>query len=69
MLAAHSLNIGSCWIHRTKEEFESEEGKEILKSLGINGDYEGIGHCILGYIDGNYPNTQTRKENRVYYID
>ena len=69
MLAAHSLNIGSCWIHRAKQEFESEEGKEILKSLGINGDYEGIGHCVLGYIDGNYPNIPARKENRVYYID
>ena len=69
MLAAHSLNIGSCWIHRAKQEFESEEGKEILKSLGINGDYEGIGHCVLGYIDGNYPNIPARKEKRVYYID
>ena len=69
MLAAHSLNIGSCWIHRAKQEFESEEGKEILKSLGINGDYEGIGHCVLGYIDDNYPNIPARKENRVYYID
>ena len=69
MLAAHSLNIGSCWIHRAKQEFESEEGKEILKSLGINGEYEGIGHCVLGYIDGEYPNVSARKENRVYYID
>ena len=69
MLAAHSLNIGSCWIHRAKQEFESEEGKEILKSLGINGEYEGIGHCVLGYIDGNYPSVPARKANRVYYID
>ena len=69
MLAAHSLNIGSYWIHRAKQEFESEEGKEILKSLGINGEYEGIGHCVLGYIDGNYPSVPARKANRVYYID
>ena len=48
MLEAEEQGIGSCWIHRAKEEFESEEGKEILKSLGIEGDYEGIGHCILG---------------------
>ena len=52
MLAAHSEGIASCWIHRAKEEFASEEGKEILKSLGIEGDYEGIGHCILGYAQG-----------------
>ena len=25
--AAHALGLGSCWIHRAKEEFESEEGK------------------------------------------
>ena len=48
MLAAHDQGIGSCWIHRAKEEFEQKEGKELLKSLGIEGEYEGIGHCILG---------------------
>lgn len=68
MLAAHELGIGSCWIHRAKEEFESEEGKEILKSLGITGEYEGIGHCILGYVDGEYPEAKERKEGWVYYI-
>lgn len=69
MLAAHELGIGSCWIHRAKEEFESEEGKEILKKLGITGDYEGIGHCALGYVDGVYPGIPARKENWVYYVD
>lgn len=68
MLAAHSLNIGSCWIHRAKEEFETEEGKEILRDLGIEGDYEGIGHCILGYVDGEEPAPLLRKENNVYII-
>ena len=69
MLAAKALGIGSCWIHRAKEEFEREEGKEILRSLGITGDYEGIGHCVLGYIDGTYPETKPRKESYVYHID
>lgn len=69
MLAAHELGIGSCWIHRAKEEFESEEGKEILKSLGITGDYEGIAHCVLGYVDGEYPEMKPRKENWVYYME
>ena len=68
MLAAHALGVGSCWIHRAKEEFERPEGKEILKSLGIEGDYEGIGHCILGYTDGEEPQAGLRKENRVYWI-
>lgn len=69
MLAAHELGIGSCWIHRAKEEFERPEGKELLKSLGIEGDYEGIGHCVLGYVDGEYPKTAPRKDNWVYYVD
>ena len=69
MNAAHSLGIGSCWIHRAKEEFEMEEGKELLKSLGIEGNYEGIGHCILGYTDGEEPQAKSRKENYVYYLD
>ena len=68
MNAAHALGIASCWIHRAKEEFESEEGKAILKELGIEGDYEGIGHCILGYAaqEGNPP--APRKENYIYRI-
>lgn len=69
MLAAHDEGIGSCWIHRAKEEFESPQGKEILKSLGIEGDYEGIGHCILGYTDGEEPMAAPRKENYVYYVE
>ncbi|MCB6615138.1 nitroreductase [Ruminococcus sp. 210702-SL.1.03] len=67
MLAAHSLGVGSIWIHRAKEEFESEEGKAILAELGITGDQVGIGHCALGYIDGEEPKAASRKENWVYY--
>lgn len=68
MLAAHSLGLGSCWIHRAKEEFESEEGKEILHMLGIEGDYEGIGNLILGYADGEGREAAPRNENRVFKI-
>lgn len=68
MLAAHEEGIGSCWIHRAKEEFESAEGKAFLKSLGIEGDYEGIGHCVLGYTDGEEPKAMPRKENYVYCV-
>lgn len=69
MLAAHELGVGSCWIHRAKEEFERPEGLEILKSLGIEGEYEGIGHCVLGYVDGEYPKAAPRKDNWIYFID
>lgn len=68
MLAAHDLGIGSCWIHRAKQEFETEWGKEFLKSLGIEEEYEGIGHCALGYVDGEYPKAPAIKENRVFYV-
>ena len=70
MLAAHDLGLSSCWIHRAKEEFESECGKEILKALGVEGDYEGIGHCILGYAaDDAEPIAKPRKENWVYWAE
>lgn len=69
MLAAHELGIGSCWIHRAKEVFEQEEWKQWLKSLGLNGDYEGIGNCVLGYVAGEYPGILPRKEERVYFVD
>mgnify|MGYP000375004884 CR=1 FL=1 len=68
MLAAHAVGVDSCWIHRAKEEFESEEGKQILEGLGITGDYIGVGHCALGFTDGAYPDVIPRKDNRVYYI-
>ncbi len=65
MLAAHALGIGSCWIHRAKEEFDSDFGKKILKALDIEGDWEGIGHCALGYA-AEEPETPKRKPNRVF---
>ena len=69
MLAAHSLGLGSIWIHRAKEEFESDEGKEILKQLGIEGEWEGIGHCAVGYMDGELPHPAPRKEGRVVWAE
>ena len=68
MLAAHELGIGSCWIHRAKEEFEMEIGQQILRDLKIEGEWEGIGHCVLGYPDGDQPATPERKEDWVHYI-
>lgn len=68
MLAAHELGLGSCWIHRAREEFESPWGQELLRSLGITEEYEGIGHCALGYVDGPLPEAAPRKPGRVYKI-
>ncbi len=69
MLAAEELGLGSCWVHRAKEEFESEFGKELLTRLGITGNYEGIGHLVLGYADTEKKSAEPRKENYTYYID
>lgn len=69
MLAAHAEGLGSCWIHRAKEEFETPEWKEWLHSLGIEGEYEGIGHVALGYVEGEYPKTQARKEDWLYFVE
>lgn len=69
MLASHSLGLGNIWIHRAKEEFESDEGKEILKQLGIEGEWEGIGHCAVGYMDGELPSPPPRKDGRVVWAE
>ncbi len=68
LLAAHDLGLGACWIHRAKETFEREEGKALLKQLGIEGEYEGIGNCVLGYPE-TLPAAKPRKENWVYLVD
>ena len=66
MLAASELGVGSCWIHRAKETFDLEEGKAILKELGVEGNYVGVGNCVLGYPQGNIPAAKPRKENYIF---
>ncbi len=68
MNAAESLGVASIWIHRAKEEFESDFGKDLLKKLGIEGEYEGIGHCALGYAAEQPKEAAPRKSDYVYYI-
>ena len=68
LLAAHALGLGSCWIHRAREEFDSPEGKALLKEWGLEGEYEGIGHCLLGYPAGDLPAPQPRKEGHILKI-
>lgn len=68
MNAAADLGVASCWIHRAKEEFESEYGKALLKKLGIEGNYEGIGHLIIGYPANEPVEPAPRKADYVYKI-
>lgn len=67
MNAAHAVGLGSCWINRAKEIFEREEGKQMLREWGVEGDYEGIGFCILGYT-AKKGKTAPRKANRIFYV-
>lgn len=66
MNAAFSLGIDSCWIHRAREVFESEEGREIARSLGIPDEYIGIGNCILGYRDCELPTPVERTQPIIF---
>ncbi len=68
MLAAHSLGVASCWVHRAKETFEMDAYRELLTSLGVQGEYEGIGFCVLGYAREALPAAAERKENRAFYV-
>lgn len=68
MNAAFSLGVDSCWIHRAREMFESEEGKTLLKKWGVDGDYAGIGNCILGYRDMELPKAKPRKSDYIYRV-
>ncbi len=65
--AAYSLGIGACWIHRAKQVFEGDEGRELLKKWGVEDDVEGIGFCILGYEKDSKPTVEI-KPGRVFYV-
>lgn len=68
LLAAHSLGLGSLWVHRARQEFELPEYKQLLQDLGIEGEWEGVAHCCVGYIDGDPPAASERKGGRVVWV-
>lgn len=65
MLAAHSIGLASCWIHREREMFETEEGKMLMKKWGIPENCKGIGAMALGYADCALPEAPERKSGRI----
>ena len=67
MNAAYEAGVGSCWIHRARQMFESEEGKALLRKWGLREDLIGVGNCILGYPDED-PAPKPRKEGRIIKI-
>ncbi len=68
MLAAHSLGLGSIWIHRAREEFETPFYQNLLAQHGIEGNWIGVAHCAVGYVDGDLPKAPKRRDNRVVWI-
>ena len=68
LLAAYSIGLGGCWIHRAKQTFETEEGKELLKEWGIEEEVFGVGNCILGYPDGELHPDLEKYAERVIHV-
>ena len=66
--AAHSLGVSSCWVHRAREMFDSEEGKALLEKWGLPTHLRGIGNCLLGY-PAQPPMEKPRESNRIFKID
>ena len=69
MNAAHAVGLGSCWIHRARQVFDSPEGKALLNKWGLPEHLSGVGNCILGYAAGDTPKAKPRKEGRIIKID
>ena len=67
MNAAHAVGLGSCWIHRARQMFETGEGKALLRSWGLKDTLVGIGNCILGYPDEE-PEARPRLEGRIVKV-
>ena len=68
MLAASTVGVASCWIHRAQQEFDSPEGKELLKKWGVPEYYRGVGHCILGYAASELPAAKPRKDDFIVRV-
>lgn len=69
MNAAWSLGVASCWVHRAKEEMQTDFGRQLMQKLGIEDEVEGIGHVALGYAEGEIPQAKPRKEHWVYTVE
>lgn len=66
--AAHSIGLGSCWINRTQNIFESPEGKEMLEKWGLPTNLGGVASMSLGYADTENPEAKPRKDDYIHYI-
>ena len=66
--AAYAVGLGSCWIHRCHEIFETEQGKALLEKWGIKEHVVGVASIALGYADMPQPEPKPRREGYVVKI-
>lgn len=69
LIAAQSLGLGNIWVHRAGEVFETPQGQALLRDLGIEDTYGGVGHCVLGYLDGEPPAPAARRPGRAFSVE
>ena len=68
MLAAHALGLGSVWVHREREIFDSEAGKALLRDWGLPETLRGVGSIALGYASGPAPAPAPRKDGYIVRV-
>lgn len=68
MLAAHALGLGSVWVHREREIFDSEAGKALLRAWGLPETLRGVGSIALGYASGPAPAPAPRKDGYIVRV-
>ena len=66
--AAYAVGLGACWIHRCKQMFETDEGKELLRKWGLDEKLTGVASVALGYADGPHPEARARKEDYIVRV-
>jgi len=69
ILAAESLNIGTCWIGLVTFLFRSSRAQEFSNLLEIPEDYEPYYAITLGYKKFPNPKPQPRRVNTVNYVN
>ena len=68
MLAAHALGLGSVWVHREREIFDSEAGKALLRAWSLPETLRGVGSIALGYASGPAPAPAPRKDGYIVRV-
>ena len=68
MLAAHAEGLGTVWVNREREIFDSPDGKALLRDWGLPETLRGVGAIALGYAAGPAPEAAPRKENYIVHV-